>query len=136
MRKLFSCLLLLTLCSFAILAQKPESASPPKVALIIREEIKPGMMPAHSRHSAMYSRTFNKLQTPNYRIALVPFAGSENEVMYLTGADTFAELESINKETDRKMSSADGITRVDLDRLEKEAPLLHSGMRDILCVYR
>lgn len=136
MKKFFSCSLLLVIAAFAVVAQNPELPGPPKVALIVREEIKPGMMPAHNRHSAVFASVFNRLQTPNHRIALVPVAGSENEVIYLTGADTFAEIERINKETDKRMSSVNASTQLELDRLEKEAPSLHAGMRDMLAVYR
>ena len=109
---------------------------PPRVLLIVREDIKPGMMAAHGRHSAEFSAIFNKLKTPNYRIALVPVAGSENEVLYITGADSFAELEKLQKATDEKIASASGMTRADLDRLDKEGPSMHAGMRDMMVVFR
>ncbi len=119
-----------------VFAQNPEMHGPPKVLLIVREDIKPGMMGTHNRHSAEFANIFGKLQTPNHRIALVPVAGSENEVIYITGADTFAELEGIQKATDDKMAAAGGSMKADLDRLDKEAPVLHAGMRDMLAIYR
>ncbi|MGZ8844503.1 MAG: hypothetical protein ACXW18_12630 [Pyrinomonadaceae bacterium] len=119
-----------------VFAQTPAMPGPPKVVLIVREDIKPGMMGTHNRHSAEFAGIFNKLKTPNHRIALVPVAGSENEVIYLTGADTFAELEGIQKATDEKMSAVSGNMKADLDRLDKEAPALHAGMRDMLAVLR
>jgi hypothetical protein len=117
-------------------AQTPATHGPPPVVLIVREDIKPGMMGAHNRHSAEFAGIFNKLQSPNHRIALVPVAGSENEVIYLTGAATFAELEGMQKATDDKMAAASGNMKADLDRLDKEAPALHAGMRDMLAVLR
>jgi hypothetical protein len=93
-------------------------------------------MGTHNRHSAEFAGIFNKLKTPNHRIALVPVAGSEDEVIYLTGVDTFAELEGIQKATDEKMSGVSGNIKADLDRLDKEAPALHAGMRDMLAVFR
>ena len=116
------------------LAQTPPG--PPKVLYIVREDIKPGMMPAHNKHSANFATIFSRLQTPNYRFALVPVAGSENEVVYLTGADSFATLEGILQATDKKMGAATGSTRVELERLQGEAPQLHAAMRDILAIYR
>lgn len=109
---------------------------PPRVLLIVREDIKPGMMAAHGRHSAEFSGIFNKLQTPNYRIAMVPVAGSENEVIYITGAENFAELERVQKATDEKLANISGPMRADMDRLDKEAPSMHAGMRDMLAVFR
>ncbi len=129
-------LIVLTAYSAVIAQMPPASAGPPKVLYIVREDIKPGMMPAHTKHSANFVSIFGKLQTPNHRIALVPLAGSENEVVYLTGADTFAQLEGILQATDKKMGAAAGATRSDLTRLEGEAPQLHSAMRDMLAVYR
>lgn len=139
MKKSLLFLLAFTLISAfsQVFAQTPATTpGPPRVILIVREDIKPGMMGTHNRHSAEFANIFGKLQTPNHRIALVPVAGSENEVIYLTGADTFAELESIQKATDERMSGAGGSMKADLDRLDKEAPLLHAGMRDMLAVLR
>lgn len=119
-----------------VLGQTPEMHGPPPVALIVREDIKPGMMATHNRHSAEFAGIFNKLQTPNHRIALVPVAGSENEVIYLTGAGTFAELEGIQKAADDKMSGVSGSMKADVDRLDKEGAALHAGMRDMLATLR
>lgn len=121
----------------AVVAQTPEPMhGPPKVLYIVREDIKPGMMPAHTKHSASFANIFGRLQTPNHRLALVPVAGSENEVVYLTACDSFADLEKILNTTDKKMGSATGSTKVDLERLQGEAPQLHAGMRDMLAIYR
>jgi hypothetical protein len=107
------------------------------VLLIVREEIKPGKMPAHNRHSESFARIFAKLKTPNYRIALVPVAGSENEVIYITALQTFAEMEKMNRDTDKEMAAAaSGGMKSELDRLDKEAPDLHAGMRDMFTLYR
>jgi hypothetical protein len=109
---------------------------PPKVLLIVREEIKAGMMPAHNRHASEYAGVFAKLQTPNERIALLPVAGSENDVVYLTGAESFAALEKLTQDTDKKMSAVNASMQSQLDRLNKEAPSMHASMRDMLAVYR
>ncbi len=113
-----------------------QESGPPNVLLIVREDIKPGMMGVHGRHAAEFADAFGKLQTPNYRIALVPVAGSENEVIYITGASTFAELEGMQKATDAKMSAVTGMMKADMARLDKEAPDLHAGMRDMFAVLR
>ena len=135
-KSLFSCLLLALVCWSTALAQNPTEMSPPKVVLIVREEIKPGMMPAHNRHSAMFASMFGKLQTPNHRLALVPVAGSENEVIYLNPGESFAELEKVTQDTDKKLSMLNASMQAEADRLEKEAPALHAGMRDMFAVYR
>jgi len=127
------------LSAFAqVFGQAPSAmpGGPPKVVLIIREEIKPGMMPAHNKHSASYAGIFRSLQTPNYRIALLPVAGNENEVIYLNPLESFAQLQGTTEATDKKMSSLSGNMKAESDRLDKEAPVLHAGMRDMLGVLR
>lgn len=135
-KSLLMLIVLLSACSAAIAQTMPASPGPPKVLYLVREDIKPGMMPAHNKHSANFAAIFGRLQTPNHRIALVPLAGSENEVVYLTGADTFAELEGMLQATDKKMGAATGATKADLARLAGEAPQLHAAMRDMLAIYR
>lgn len=132
------CSLLLVLFTFpAVLAQnESEKPGPPKVLLINREEIKPGLMPAHNRHSETYASVFARLKTENYRIAMTPIAGNENEVLYITGADSFADMEKIQMATDRAMSTIPVSMRSEMDRLDKEGPELHSAMRQMLAVYR
>jgi hypothetical protein len=132
---LFALVLLVSICSPAF-AQTPEPMGPPPVLLIVREDIKAGKMPAHSKHSAAYAAAFAKLQTTNHRIALVPVAGNENEVVYITGAGSFAEVEKIQKDSDKALSSVTGPMKAQLDRLNNEQPDLHSAMRDLLTVYR
>lgn len=134
-RSLLSLFFLILFASPA-LAQETPPMGPPKVLLIVREEIKPGMMSAHARHSADFVQVFNQLNTSNHRIAMVPVAGNENEVLYITAAQSFAEIETLNRSTDQKMGSANGPMRVKLDALEKEAPGMHAAMRDMLAVYR
>ena len=133
---LFFAVVILLSAFTQVFAQDPPRQGPPKVLYIVREDIKPGMMDAHSKHSASFANIFRTLDTPNHRIALVPVAGSENEVVYLTGADSFKELEDILNGTDKKMSAVSGSTKAELDRLNKEAPALHAAMRDLLTAFR
>ncbi len=131
-KSLLLCFLCLVVACVTVVAQE----GPPKVMLIVREDIKPGMMPAHNRHAAEYAAIFAKLQSPNHRIALVPVAGSENEVIYLNPAQSFAEVEKMNQDTDKKMSAVNASMQPQIDRLDKEAPTLHTAMRDMLAIYR
>lgn len=133
---LFFVLVLLVSAFSPAFAQEPAMKGPPKVLYIVREDIKPGLMGAHNKHSASFANIFRSLDTPNHRIALVPVAGSENEVIYITGCESFKQLEEILNGTDKKMSGASGNMRAELDRLDKEAPVLHAGMRDMLTTYR
>lgn len=129
-------LLLFVVMVFASVSQVLAQGGPPPVLLIVREDIKPGMMGQHGRHSAEFVDIFSKLQTPNHRIAMVPVAGSENEVIYITGGANFAEIESIQKATDDKLANLSGPMKADMDRLDKEASALHANMRDMMAVFR
>ncbi|MDQ1637459.1 MAG: hypothetical protein QOF62_798 [Pyrinomonadaceae bacterium] len=135
-KSLLMLIVLLSACSAVMAQTMPAPHGPPKVLYLVREDIKPGMMPAHNKHSANFATIFGQLQTPNYRIALVPVAGSENEVVYLTGAETFAQLEGMLQGTDKKMGAATGATKAELARLAVEAPQLHNAMRDMFAIYR
>lgn len=131
-----SLLLVLAIVVFSAFNVLAQENPPPKVLLIVREEIKPGMMAAHSRHAADFASIFSQIQAPNHRIALVPFAGNENEVIYINAGESFSELEGISKATDKKMSTLSGAMKVKMDSLDKEGPAMHAGMRDILLAYR
>jgi hypothetical protein len=135
-KSLLLVLVSLLVCCFSQASAQTDEHPLPPVLLIVREEIKPGMMPAHNRHSASFAGIFDKLKTPNHRIAMIPVAGNENEVLYVTAGESFADLEMITKQTDKKMAGLNGTAGAELARLEKEASDLHSGMRDMLALYR
>ena len=132
---LFAVVLMSATCA-QIFAQDRPDAGAPKVLYLVKEEIKPGMMDAHSKHSASFANVFRTLDTPNYRIALAPVSGSENEVVYMSAIDSFKELEDVLNATNKRLGSASGPTRVELDRLNKEASLMHAGMRDMFALFR
>lgn len=138
MRKLFLVLAITLLASAfsQVKAQPAGPMGPPNVLLVVREDIKPGKMGAHTTHSENFARIFRQLQTPNHRIALVPVAGSENEVVYITPLGSFKELEQIQRDTDKTLAGVSGATKADLDRLDREAPDLHAAMRDLFAIYR
>lgn len=137
MKRLFLLLTILLLVSgFANITAQERSMGPPPVLLIVREDIKPGKMAAHNTHSEAFSQIFGRLKAPAYRIAMLPVAGSENEVLYITALQSFAEMEKMQAETDKKLSEATGANRMGLDRLDREAADLHAGMRDLMAIYR
>lgn len=139
MRKLFLGLGIALLASgFSQANAQPadHNMAPPPVLLVVREDIKPGKMGAHNTHSAAYASIFRQLQTTSYRIALVPVAGSENEVIYITPLQTFKQMEQMQNDTDKRLSGVSGAMRSQLDRLDKEAPDLHAAMRDMFTLYR
>jgi len=55
-KSLLMILVLLAACS--VVGAQTEAPGPPKVLYIVREDIKPGMMPAHTKHSANFASIF------------------------------------------------------------------------------
>jgi len=110
-----------------------QTGGPPKVLLIVREEIKPGMMGAHTREANNVVRIYSKARSPHHRLALVPVAGNENEVTYLWGFDSFADLEKSGKDLD---TIATVTHKAEFDRVRPEGEDYHSSQRDSIAVLR
>ena len=131
-QSLFFSLVVCLLCAglFHVAAQVP---APPKVLLIVREEIKPGMMPAHSREANNVVQIYSKANSPYHRLAMTPVAGNENEVMYFWGFPSFAEMEKSNSVLD----TISNVTfKADFDRVRPPGEDYHSSQRDIIAVLR
>ena len=122
---------LLFVTTFQVAAQAPP---PPNVLLIVREEIKPGMMPAHSREANNVVRIYSKAKSPHTRLAMVPVAGNENEVTYLWPFESFAELEKSGKDLD----TISNVTyKSDFDKIRPEGDDdYHTSQRDSIAVFR
>lgn len=109
-----------------------QSVGPPPVLLIVREEIKTGMMGDHSKEANNVVQIYAKAKSPWHRLAMVPVAGNENEVMYFWGFDSFADMEKSNKDLDEI-----GVTyKADFDRNRHEGEDYHSSQRDSIAVFR
>lgn len=123
-----SCLALLTW-----VPAKAQTPGPPPVLLIVREEIKPGMMPAHSREANNVVRIYAKAKSPWHRLAMMPVAGNENEVMYFWGFNSFADMEKSNKDLD----TISNVTfKADFDKVRPPGEDYHSSQRDAIAVFR
>ncbi|MEO6050656.1 MAG: hypothetical protein ABIP78_04910 [Pyrinomonadaceae bacterium] len=124
---LASCLVFTT--SIPAFAQDP---GPPKVLLIVREEIKTGMMGPHAIEANNVVQIYSKAKSPWHRLAMVPVAGNENEVTYFWGYDSFADMDKSNKDLDEI-----GVTyKADFDRNRHEGEDYHSSQRDSIAVFR
>ncbi len=105
--------------------------------LIEREEIKPGKMPAHTQEARGFldvmaranSRLSDKMR--DGRLAMTPIAGNQNEVAYIWPYDSFEDMESKRKETDKL---ATGAMKADFDGLPDAE--LHASQRSIIASYR
>jgi hypothetical protein len=128
---------LLALACACAAARAQNSPAPPNVLVVIREEIKPGEMPAHEQEAIHYVRTLREAnkrltdETRDGRIAMTPVAGNENEVMYLWAYDSFADMERRRDAADKL---ATGAMRADFERLPDAR--LHASQRDMIAGYR
>ncbi|MFY9555095.1 MAG: hypothetical protein WAV20_03045 [Blastocatellia bacterium] len=126
-RFLFS-MCLVCLFGFPAAAQ----TGPPPVIQIVREDIKAGMMEAHSKEANATVRIWAKAKSPHHRLALVPIAGNENEVTYIWPFASFADYEKAQKDLDRIGETY----KADFDRIRHSGEDYHSAQRDMLCRLR
>ena len=112
-------------------AQQP-SAGPPPVLQIVREDIKTGMMEAHSREANATVRIWAKAKSPHHRLALVPVAGNENEVTYLWPFESMAAFEKAKQDLDRIGETY----KADFARTRHTGEDYHSAQRDMVARLR
>ncbi len=128
----FLSLVCLLVAGFSLgFAQTPP---PPPVLLIVREEIKTGKIPAHTREAERYAQVLAKAKSPYHRLGMSPVAGNENEVMYFWGFGSFAEMEKSQMDIERW---ATGQFKADFDSLiPPNAEDNHVSQRDMVAVLR
>ena len=125
---LFGCCVLF---STTVQASAQEGQTP-QVLQIVREDIKTGMMEAHSREANATVRIWAKAKSPHHRLALVPVAGNENEVTYLWPFASFTDYEKAQKDLDKIGETY----KADFDRTRHVGEDYHSAQRDMLCRLR
>ncbi|MCA1631738.1 MAG: hypothetical protein LC785_07875, partial [Acidobacteria bacterium] len=136
MKRVFVSSLLLIFAAAAIVRGQ-SMPPPPNVLLIVREDIKPGEMPAHEQEAMSFVRLQRRANerlpadARAGRIAMSPIAGNENEVMYLSAYDSFADMGKKRDEMD-KLSA--GAMRADFERLPDAR--LHAAQRDMIAALR
>jgi len=108
---------------------------PPKILQIVREEIKTGKMPAHNVEANSVVQIWSKAKSPYHRLAMVPVAGNENEVMYVWPFANYSDLENAGRELD-KISNV--TYKADFDRIAAQNKWedLHTTQRDAIAVLR
>ena len=115
------------------LAQEPLAAPP--VMRITVEDIKPGSMGTHEKSVASYLALFNRAQAPMSRVGMVPVSGDQNQVVYLEGFPSFAELEAADKKLEAAFAASPAM-RSELDTLDRNGGPLHSSQRTMIAVFR
>lgn len=105
---------------------------PPPVLQIVREDIKTGMMEAHSKEANATVRIWAKAKSPHHRLALIPVAGNENEVMYFWGFDSMAAFGKAQQDLDKIGETY----KADFDRIRHAGEDYHSAQRDMVARLR
>ena len=112
-----------------------QTQPPPKVLQVVREEIKTGRMPAHNLEANTVVQIWQKAKSPYHRLAMIPVAGNENEVMYLWPFDSYAALEKSTRDLDQISSVT---YKADFDRIAavNGGEDNHVNQRDSIAVLR
>ena len=119
------------LLSLAAAAQDHQA---PKIIQIVREEIKTGKMAAHSNEANNTVQVWAKAKSAHHRLAMVPIAGNENEVLYFWPFDSYAELEKSVRDLDQVAVTY----QADFDRISanNKGEDLHVSQRDSIAMLR
>lgn len=110
------------------LAQEPPPG-PPKVLLILREEVKPGRSAAHERLEANYVKAFKAAKRAPY-IAMSTVTGP-SEAWFLVRFDSYAALEAENDAIER-----DAALTQTLGQLDEQDAAFRTGQRAMVAEYR
>lgn len=128
-KTIFVAVFVFCLCSVQAAGQ---TAGPPPVLQIVREDIKTGMMEPHSREANATVRIWAKAKSQHHRLALVPVAGNENEVTYLWPFDSMADFGKAQQDLDKIAETY----KADFDRTRHKGDDYHSAQRDMLARLR
>jgi hypothetical protein len=128
-RTFFFAVIMFCLSGVQAAAQTP---GPPPVFQIVREDIKTGMMEAHSQEANATVRIWAKAKSPHHRLALVPLAGNENEVTYFWGFESMAAFGKAQQDLDKIGETY----KADFDRTRHKGEDYHSAQRDMVARLR
>jgi len=123
------------LLSAAAAAAQEQTSAPPPVLAIGQEEIKPGSMGAHDKQVASYLALFNRANVGASRLGLVPVSGDDNQVLYLEGYASFADLEATRNKSD-EIFAASPVLQAELDALDRQTGPMHATQKTLIAVFR
>jgi hypothetical protein len=81
--------------AFAPTLVSAQNMAPPPWVNIVREVVKPGKGPAHSKHEAAWARALEAAKYPGASLGIVSITGP-NENWWLNGAASAADIEKLN----------------------------------------
>jgi hypothetical protein len=123
------------LTAFGGAAVAQEAAGPPPVLIINKEEIKPGQMGPHEKNAAKFVSIQNKANAESYRLALIPVSGDTNQVLYLEGYPSFADMEKSQQQFEATLATNASL-RAEMEQMERQGADMHATQKTALAVYR
>jgi len=110
----------------AALSLAQETAGPPPVLVVTREQFKPGNMPEHNRQIPAFYALFERAKVGTYRLGLLPVSGDLNHLLYLEGYPSFAEMEATEKRMADVMGASPAL-QAEFDALSAKNDRLHES---------
>jgi hypothetical protein len=124
----------LLLSTAAAVAQE-QPTGPPPVLAVFQEDIKPGSMGAHEKQVAAYLALFNRANVRGSRLGLVPVSGDDNQILYLEGYASFADLEGTRNKSNETFAASPAL-QAELDTLDRQTGPMHVTQKTLIAVYR
>ncbi|HEY7409552.1 MAG TPA: hypothetical protein VII13_02360 [Vicinamibacteria bacterium] len=119
----------------AAAAAAQDAPGPPPVLSIAREEIKPGQMGPHEKQAARFLAVQGKANAKAFRIGLVPVSGDDNQVVYLEGHPSFAEMEAGQNEFEAAVAASPALS-AEMSQIEAGGAAMHASQKRMLAVLR
>lgn len=114
----------LLVCAGVSAAQ--ETAGPPPVLVVTREQFKPGNMPEHNRQIPAFYALFDRAKVGTYRLGLLPVSGDLNHLLYLEGFPSYADMEATEKQMAEVMGASPAL-KAEFDALTAKNDRLHES---------
>jgi hypothetical protein len=92
-------------------------------------------MGTHEKSVASYLAFFTRAQVLQPRIGMVPVSGDQNQVVYLEGFPSYAELEAVDKKLEAAFAASPAM-QGELEALDRNSGPLHSSQRSMIAVFR
>jgi hypothetical protein len=108
---LLACSFCFVVAPLASAQEKSMSMAPPKILNVVREVVKPGKGgAAHERTESAFVRAMTAAKATDHYFALDSLSGP-SRTLFLSGYDSFAELEKIQREEQANATLSDALDR-------------------------
>jgi hypothetical protein len=88
-------------------------------------------MGAHEKQVVSYLALFNRANVRGSRLGLVPVSGDDNQILYLEGYASFADLEATRNKSDETFAASPAL-QAELDALDRQTGPMHVTQKTLL----